>query len=150
MESYVLLVEYELNQFRWEESQVSFYNRTHISGFSSHIEPFPVLVAYQGRNPQELSRRCASIPKVHPRLIWIYLFIIKSVWLIQLASINSCIVKVRILFDWIRLLFIGFVLFISSTIVCYRNDCTERHVWYLQIFYLFTVTICVFNNFINY
>ena len=43
----------------------------------------------------------------------------------ELVSINSCIIEISLLFDWMRLLFISFVLFISSIIMFYRNEYIE-------------------------
>ena len=43
----------------------------------------------------------------------------------ELVSINSCIIEISTLFDWMRLLFIRFVLFISSIIIFYRNEYME-------------------------
>jgi NADH-ubiquinone oxidoreductase chain 5 len=40
----------------------------------------------------------------------------------EILNINSCNIVITFLFDWIRLIFISFVLFISSLVIFYRRD----------------------------
>ena len=62
----------------------------------------------------------------------------------ELVRINSCIVEISLLFDWIRLLFIRFVLFISSMIIFYRNEYIEGDIYldrFINLVLLFVLSI---------
>lgn len=66
----------------------------------------------------------------------------------ELVSINSCRIVIRLLFDWISLLFIRFVLFISSIIVFYRNEYMEGDIFldrfiYLVILFVFSIILLI-------
>nr|YP_009691907.1 NADH dehydrogenase subunit 5 [Thermistis croceocincta]QEG58713.1 NADH dehydrogenase subunit 5 [Thermistis croceocincta] len=51
-------------------------------------------------------------------LIWDYSMIIEF----DLISLNSSLIKMTLLFDWMSLLFMSFVLFISSTVIFYSDE----------------------------
>ena len=47
----------------------------------------------------------------------------------EILRVHSCLIVITFLFDWIRLLFISFVLFISSLVIFYRKDYINEEVF---------------------
>lgn len=58
----------------------------------------------------------------------------------QLININSCQILITLLLDWISLLFIRFVLFISSIVIYYRNRYIEGDLNINR----FIILVCIF------
>lgn len=74
---------------------------------------------------------------------------------VNLLTINSCPIVITILLDWISLLFIRFVLFISSIVVFYRENYIEgdifinRFIMLVSMFVLSMILLIVRPNLIS-
>lgn len=73
----------------------------------------------------------------------------------ELITINSCSIVITFLFDWISLLFISFVLFISSLVIYYRKEYISedyninRFILLVLIFVLSIIIIIIRPNLIS-
>lgn len=54
----------------------------------------------------------------------------------EIININSCNFILNFIFDWIRLLFISFVLFISSIVIFYRIEYIKQDIYKIRFIYL--------------
>nr|ALO77420.1 NADH deshydrogenase subunit 5 [Passalidae sp. GENSP01] len=68
----------------------------------------------------------------------------------ELLTINSCIISMSLLFDWMSLLFFSFVMFISSMIVFYSNEYMENDKFldrfvYLVLLFVFSMVLLILS-----
>lgn len=97
-------------------------------------------------------------------LIRIFLFFIGLKFLLkeliffiewEIVSLNSIIIVITFLFDWIRLIFISFVLLISSLVIFYRNEYIKedininRFILLVLIFVLSIIFLIISPNLIR-
>ena len=82
--------------------------------------------------------------------ITLFIFIIKFFYLDlvyflewEIIILNSCSIIITFLFDWIRLLFISFVLFISSLVVLYRKEYISINFRFILLILLFVFSIII-------
>jgi len=61
----------------------------------------------------------------------------------EIIYINSCSIVITFLFDWIRLLFISFVLFISSLVILYSKEYILRNFRFILLILLFIFSIII-------
>lgn len=75
----------------------------------------------------------------------LYFLLFELVYFIEweILRVNSCLIVISFLFDWISLIFISFVLFISSLVIFYRKDYMSGDIHINR--FIFLVFIFVFS-----
>ena len=68
----------------------------------------------------------------------------------EIFSLNSSIIEIVFIFDWIRLMFLSFVLFISSLVIFYRKDYIEgdlnlNRFILLVLLFVFSIVILILS-----